>query len=91
MLLLLTICGLSWHQAGANHHFGSFITESLILSRRASNFRPESIRCLFKCLLDRLLSELLILEVILARVAVTVARDAVESRRKALTVELEAL
>ena len=61
------------------------------LCLRAANLWPERGRCSFQCLGNSLLPVRFVVDVVVAWVAVTPARNAVVASRKALTVQFEAL
>lgn len=68
------------------------LTKTLLgLRCLARKLRSEGVWRAFECLSYSSLSEIFIEDVILARVAIASASDAVEPTRKALTVQLQAL
>lgn len=81
------------HQALTNYGIVSLNLSGCFLSTTGCcvDLWPECTRCLLKCLLYGLLSQLFVLKVVLTRVTVAMARDAVEAWSKALTVQFEAL
>ena len=59
--------------------------------RLLAYFRSESVRSALESLCNRFLADFLILQIVLARVAVATTRNTVVARSKALAVQFEAL
>lgn len=75
-------------------HLLSLLLQLLLLLvgwQLPADFRSESVRRTFEGLSDGSLSKVFMLNVVLARVAITSSSDAVESAGKTLAIELEAL